>query len=236
VKSLFRDFVVLFFLVVLGMVVHEFSKNSQDTEGETEQIESSDEQPDELIAHSVELDSQKGETVSLAEDGSSVGSTSDAEDCGDVDANGKLSKFQPHLNSITLGVQNIDSSRYFYEEVLHWPISSISSENIVFIQAGSMVLTLYPIAMMHQSNRKEMQSPADGKSTIKLSYLVDSKEKVDRIFTELKEHAVTIKKDPSGVFWGGYSGNFTDPDGYIWEIAYNPHLKLNNNGGVILPK
>jgi len=71
---------------------------------------------------------------------------------------------------------------------------------------------------------------------VALAYNAKSKEDVDAIFAHLKQHSVTIVKEPEEVFWGGYSGYFSDPDGHKWEIAYNPFWTILEDGRVSMTK
>lgn len=217
--KILKDFAILFFLVVLGMVVHEFSKDPEaESETDTEEVSSK--------AASENSSLNKNDSGQEVEINTNSNEESSNENCDDE------LLFPAHLSSITLGVRDIDSSRQFYQETLGWKSSSISSKNIVFIKAGSMVISLIPLISLEQEMRSKFEN---SRASVKLAYQVESKEKVDRIFAELKAKNVPIVNNPSSVFWGGYSGQFEDPDGYIWEIAYNPHLKLNNDGEIVLP-
>ncbi len=69
-----------------------------------------------------------------------------------------------------------------------------------------------------------------------LAHNVRSKDQVDSIFSRLKDHGATIIKPPEEVFWGGYSGYFSDPDGHSWEVAYNPHWVIGTDGRVSMGK
>ncbi len=69
-----------------------------------------------------------------------------------------------------------------------------------------------------------------------LAHNARSKEEVDLIFSRLKDKGATIVKEPEEVFWGGYSGYFSDPDGHSWEVAYNPHWTIQKDGRVSMTK
>ena len=71
-----------------------------------------------------------------------------------------------------------------------------------------------------------------GYQSFALAHNARSKEEVDLIFSRLKDNGATIVKEPEEVFWGGYSGYFSDPDGHSWEVAYNPHWTIQKDGRV----
>ena len=147
---------------------------------------------------------------------------------------------QPRLSFITLGVQDLDSSKTFYNDVLGWkPFQD--NGGIVMYKLNGMILSLY---LQHEL-MEDAQATDDGKgSRFTLAQCLNSPEEVDALFAELKKKLAsakatgeqgtfTITKEPQKVFWGGYSGYFTDPDGHLWEIAHNPFLEMDPAGNVI---
>lgn len=136
---------------------------------------------------------------------------------------------QPRLTFITLGVSDLDRSKRFYTDVLGWkPFQDTGG--IVMYKLNGMILSLYG---QHEL-MEDAQVKDDGKgSRFTLAQCLRSPEEVDALFADLKEHGVTITKEPVKVFWGGYSGYFTDPDGHLWEIAHNPFLEMDHDGNVL---
>ncbi|MCC7119562.1 MAG: VOC family protein [Anaerolineales bacterium] len=138
---------------------------------------------------------------------------------------------EQNLHIITLGVKNFEKSKKFYSEILGWKISR-PQEGIVFFQAGGIVLALYP--------RKELAEDAvispkgSGFSGFTLAYNAKSEAEVDEIITNLKSKGVKIIKEPQKVSWGGYSSYFADPDGFRWEVAYNPFFEFDEKGSLKL--
>jgi uncharacterized protein len=136
-----------------------------------------------------------------------------------------------HLHLITLGVRDFEKSKAFYVETLGWKISR-PQEGIAFFQAGGVVLAIYP--------RKELAEDAltspegSGFAGFTLAYNAQSEAEVDEIIRDLKSKGVKIVKEPQKVFWGGYSSYFADPDGYHWEVAYNPFFVFDENGNLKL--
>ena len=136
---------------------------------------------------------------------------------------------QPRLSFITLGVQDLDKSKAFYNDVLGW-MPMVDANGIVMYKLNGMILSLYS---QHEL-MEDAQATDDGKgSRFTLAQCLNSTEEVDAVFAHLKKHKVTIKKEPAKVFWGGYSGYFADPDGHLWEIAHNPFLHMDKAGNVL---
>ena len=136
-----------------------------------------------------------------------------------------------HLHIITLGVQDLETSKVFYAETLGWKLSR-PQEGIAFFQAGGVVLALFP--------REELAKDAlvsddrHGFAGISLAYNAQSEAEVDEIIRDLKAKDVKILKEPQKAFWGGYSSYFADPDGYCWEVAHNPFFPFDESGNLKL--
>jgi uncharacterized protein len=137
-----------------------------------------------------------------------------------------------HLHMITLGVKDFRRSVGFYSKTLGWEPSGVSQEDVAFFQAGGAVLGLYPREKLAED---AMVSPeGNGFSGVTLAYNARSEAEVDEIITDLRSKSVRIVKEPQKVFWGGYSSYFADPDGYLWEVAYNPFFPFDENGNLKL--
>jgi catechol 2,3-dioxygenase-like lactoylglutathione lyase family enzyme len=136
------------------------------------------------------------------------------------------------LHIVTLGVRDLEASRKFYLETLGWKPSAASNEGITFIQTGGVVLALFP----RDELAKDALTASDGSgfSGFTLAHNVRSEAEVDEIVADLKSKGVRIVKEPQKVFWGGYSSYFADPDGYLWEVAYNPFFQFDENGNLKL--
>ncbi len=126
---------------------------------------------------------------------------------------------QPRISMITLGVADIDRAVEFYEKGLGFPKLK-SLPEVAFFNLNGTWLGLYG------SNALAADAHVDARSSgfnhFALAHNVESKEEVDRVFAEALAAGATQQKNPQDVFWGGYSGYFKDPDGHLWEIAYNP--------------
>ncbi len=136
------------------------------------------------------------------------------------------------LHIITLGVRDLAKSYNFYADLLGWKPSSLSKGDIAFFQAGGVVLALFPREKLAED---ALSSPeGSGFAGFTLAYNTRSEAEVDSIIKELKAKGVRIVKEPQKVFWGGYSSYFADPDGNLWEVAYNPFLQFNEQGHLII--
>lgn len=136
------------------------------------------------------------------------------------------------VSMITLGVSDVAASTAFYE-ALGLTKSEASQKDVTFFQAGPSVLSLFGRdALAEDGNAGGLWSGSGGFS---VSYNVPSKEAVEAMIAKAQQIGATILKAPQDVFWGGYHGYFADPDGHIWEIAYNPFFPVDDKGVVKLP-
>ena len=131
---------------------------------------------------------------------------------------------EQHINYITLGVADLAESRRFYREVFGWQETADSNENIAFFQAGNaLLLALFDKAALARDAQIPEQS--SGFPRFALAHNVGSEAEVDALFAGFAAKNINIIKAPQKVFWGGYSGYLADPDGFLWEIAFNPFLQ-----------
>ena len=140
---------------------------------------------------------------------------------------------EQRISMISLGVSDLTRSRRFYEEGLGWKASSRSNEQITFFQVGGMVLGLYSKTALAED--AHLANDGSGFGGIALAYNVRQREEVDSILAEVQAIGAKILKPAEEAHWGGYSGYFADPDGYPWEVAWNPFWELREDGSVMLP-
>lgn len=136
------------------------------------------------------------------------------------------------ISLITLGVEDVARSTAFYER-LGWARSPSSQDAITFIQLKGIVLGLFSRQALAEDAKVENTPP--GFSGVTLAHNVTSERGVDAVYKFALSCGATAVKPPEKVFWGGYSGYIADPDGHLWEIAYNPFFPLDKDGHVILP-
>lgn len=136
------------------------------------------------------------------------------------------------LSLVTLGVADMAVSRAFYE-ALGWRASAQSNDEVTFFQAGGMILGLYGRAALAED--AEMDDSKPGFSGIALAYNGRDKAEVDAVLDDAVAAGGTLIKAAVDVFWGGYSGYFADPDGHLWEVAWNPFFPIAQDGAILLP-
>jgi catechol 2,3-dioxygenase-like lactoylglutathione lyase family enzyme len=137
---------------------------------------------------------------------------------------------EQRLSAITIGVSDLARSRRFYEEGLGWQAGS-APDGVVFYQMNGFVLALFPFADLQADARVK---DALGVGGIALAHNVGSAEQVDRVLTEAERAGATILKAGTKAEWGGYTGYFADPDGHLWEVAWNPGWTLHDDGTTTL--
>ena len=139
---------------------------------------------------------------------------------------------EQRITLITLGVTDLDASRTFYER-LGWKRSVAGAEGVAFFHAGGIVLALYPRQDLARDLGIAVESGTT--SSISIAQNVRSRAEVDRVLEEAVSAGAKLLKPGADVFWGGYVGYFADPDGFVWEIAWNPHFPLDEEGRITLP-
>ena len=139
---------------------------------------------------------------------------------------------EQRVSIVTLGVADLRRSREFYEG-LGWRRSMANAEGIVVFQTGGMALALYP----RHELAKDANVAADshGFSGVSLAYNARNREEVDSVLAEAKSVGARILKPAQEAFWGGYSGYFSDPDGFLWEVAWNPSFPISEDGAIQIP-
>ena len=138
---------------------------------------------------------------------------------------------EQRLTFITLGVNNLEVSRTFYEKVFGWKPDPSSSGDVVFFKLNGIMLSLFPREEL--ANDAGVSSKGSGFKPFSLAYNVRSEKEVDEIVADLKSKGVVVLKSPQKAFWGGYTSYVADPDGNLWEIAYNPYIEFDKSGNVI---
>jgi catechol 2,3-dioxygenase-like lactoylglutathione lyase family enzyme len=128
---------------------------------------------------------------------------------------------QPRISMITLGVKDVQVSAEFYEKGLGFP--RIESEpSVAFFNLSGSWLGLYGREALAED--ATIPAEGDGFNSFALAHNVRSEDEVNEVFETAIGAGATTVKQPQKVFWGGYSGYFSDPDGHLWEVAHNPLL------------
>ena len=134
------------------------------------------------------------------------------------------------LSLVTLGVSDVDRAREFYE-ALGWSTGAAPGDDVVFFQAGGMIVALWDRASLAEDSAVE---DAGGWGGVALAYNTRSPDEVDEAIEQARAAGARIPREPAETFWGGYSGIFVDPDGHPWEVAHNPHWTVHDDGSVSL--
>ncbi len=140
---------------------------------------------------------------------------------------------KPRINFVTLGVLDMAAMRAFYER-LGLVASSASNPNVTFFDANGIVLALFGYNDLAEDAGIKA-GPVPTFRGVGVAWNGTSEEDVDHIMAHAKAAGATIVKKAKKVFWGGYSGYFADPEGHLWEVAYNPFMPLDARGHIQLP-
>jgi len=134
------------------------------------------------------------------------------------------------VSLITLGVSDLGRARSFYEK-LGWRTGAAADDDVVFFQAGEMIVALWDRARLGEDSCVKDEGGWGGMT---LALNVGSPAEVDAVIEEARDAGATIGREPAETFWGGYSAVFLDPDNHPWEVAHNPHWTITEDGGVRL--
>jgi catechol 2,3-dioxygenase-like lactoylglutathione lyase family enzyme len=128
---------------------------------------------------------------------------------------------EPRVSLITLGVSDLERAIRFYRDGLGLPLRE-SPPGVAFFETRGTWLSLYP----RDELAKDAGVPADGAGFrgFSLAHNVRSEAEVDATLAQAVAAGAALIKPGQRVFWGGYSGYFADPDGFLWEVAHNPHF------------
>jgi len=133
---------------------------------------------------------------------------------------------KPKIGIITLGVSDFERSFRFYRDGLGFPTHDYKEgQGIVFFELEGTWLSLYSREKLAEDIT--ISTEGSGFSGVTLAHNVKTKEEVDEVIESAAAVGAKLVKRPEQVFWGGYSGYFADPDGYLWEVAFNPFMDLS---------
>ena len=128
----------------------------------------------------------------------------------------------PRISIVTLGVSDLARSVAFYRDGLGLPLRNDSSEFIAFFETKGTWLALFP----RDALAADANVPATGSGFrgFTLAHNVRTREEVDGLLNKAEAAGASITNPAADTDWGGYSGYFSDPDGFLWEVAWNPHF------------
>ena len=140
---------------------------------------------------------------------------------------------RPRINLVTLGVADIAAARAFYQR-LGFVASPAGNDDVAFFDANGIVLGLFGHDALAQDANVAAQ-PQPAFRGVSLAWNAAGEAEVDAIIAHAVACGASLVKAPHKVFWGGYSGYFADPDGHLWEVAFNPFFPLDAAGRIVLP-
>jgi catechol 2,3-dioxygenase-like lactoylglutathione lyase family enzyme len=129
---------------------------------------------------------------------------------------------KPRISMITLGVRDLDRARRFYKEGLSLPEQDAGSADVAFFALNGAWLSLFPRHLLAED--ATVSPEGSGFPGFTLAHNRPSKAEVDETMAEAVAAGARVVKPAQDVFWGGYSGYFEDPDGFLWEVAWNPFM------------
>ena len=140
---------------------------------------------------------------------------------------------KPSITAVTLGVRNFERSLDFYKHAFGFPTSSTEKDGIAFFRLETGIVLVLRGRM--DLAKDAMVSPrGNGFPGFCLAHNVRSEKAVDDVFRQVTKLGARSVKKPQKASWGGYSAYIADPDGYLWEIVFNPFWKLDRKGRIML--
>jgi predicted lactoylglutathione lyase len=145
-----------------------------------------------------------------------------------------MSEPDAHLSLVTLGVSDLQRSIAFYE-TLGFQRKGKTFDGIGFFQAGACAIAVWPSNELAKDANVAFEGMSETFHGFTLAWNCHSKSDVDAVIKKARGAGAVVRKPAQDVFWGGYSGYFSDLDGHLWEVAYNPHFQLSEGGRLTLP-
>lgn len=139
---------------------------------------------------------------------------------------------EPRISIITLGVSDLERSTAFYRDGLGFPVHEAGGDEITFFELNDIMFALYSRDdLADDANMPEQKgSPQPAMHGFTIAHNVVSREEVDAVLRLAESAGARIVKPAEEVFWGGYSGYFADPDGFLWEVATGAGLPVDPDG------
>lgn len=137
---------------------------------------------------------------------------------------------RPRIKVLTLGVDDLHRSLAFYRDGMGLQTKGITGEQfedgaVVFFHLNDdLILALWPTASLAKDAK--IQPTRQRLGAVSIGHIVKSKAEVDMVLTQAERAGAVVTAPAQDRFWGGYSGYFHDPDGHLWEIAWNPEWSV----------
>ena len=140
---------------------------------------------------------------------------------------------RPRITLITLGVDDLEKAVRFYRDGLGLRTDGIVGTEFehgavaFFALQGGLKLALWPRKSIAHDTGLPQSAPSQTDFTI--GHNVSSKAEVDAVMTQARNAGAVVVRAAHDTFWGGYAGYFQDPDGHVWEVAWNPQWELRED-------
>ena len=137
---------------------------------------------------------------------------------------------KPRITGITLGVDDLDRALAFYRDGLGFPTEGVVGREfehgavVFFDLEGGLMLALWARNDLAHDTGLAQGPPSS--TEFSLGHNVNSRSEVDALMHKARQAGAGIVKEAGDTFWGGYAGYFTDPDGHLWEVVWNPDLHV----------
>lgn len=141
---------------------------------------------------------------------------------------------EPRISLITLGVADLARSYRFYHEGLGFPASGTPAQGIIFFHTSGTRLALYPYDLLAADVSPGIPTTRTGFSGITLAHNTRTKDEVDAVLALAVRCGGILVKPAEIAGWGGYSGYFADPDGYLWEVAWSANWQFHDDGSLVI--
>ena len=138
------------------------------------------------------------------------------------------------ISIVTLGVESLQRAYEFYHRGLGFPTTRSPDEGIIFFQTAGTCLALYPVSELAEDVSAYLPKERGRFPGITLAHNTRTKKEVDEILRLAERAGGRIEKQAQDTSWGGYSGYFSDPDGYLWEVAWGSTWRFHDDGSLVI--
>jgi uncharacterized protein len=143
---------------------------------------------------------------------------------------------EPRVSLLTLGVSDLERAVAFYRDGLGWPKSEVGGDEVAFFETGGVVIALFPRTSFADDADVDLDNVEHGGfARVSLAHNVTEEGQVDVVLAEAAQAGATIVKEAQEIFFGRH-GFFADPEGFLWEVAWNPSFPIAADGSIELPK
>ena len=142
---------------------------------------------------------------------------------------------EPRVSLLTLGVSDLQRAVAFYRDGLGWPKSEVGGDEVAFFKTGGVVIALFLRPSFAADAGVDLDDVEHGGfSRVSLAHNVTEENQVDSVLAEAAQAGATIVKEAQEIFFGRH-GFFADPEGFLWEVAWNPSFPMAADGRIELP-